>query len=106
MDYSDRKLTKVDVWSIERTKYLEGTGVSGQLRLAVTNIDGDDEGPNVQLEIGTILEGEPTLKEAEIALISAGLKLIQRLALETPENIVKILSNKQPNELFNPSSKG
>lgn len=103
MDFLDRKLTDVSVFNLERVNYADGVGVSGNVRLSVSNYTGEDQGPHISVEVGKVIGHEPTLQEAEDALISAAINLIKRFAQETPENVKAVLASKQPSAYFNKS---
>ncbi len=103
MDYADRKLTNVSVWSIERVEYKDSVGVAGVVRFDISNSEGEDEGPNISVTIATPVDKEPTIKEAEDALISAALNAVNRFAQETLETAKLVLASKQPSAFMTKS---
>lgn len=101
MKYDERTLSDVAVWGFGVGVHPDTTAVTGTVRLQVTNQDGGDNGPDATIQIATAVgEPNPTLRDAERALLMSAYELIQRLAKETPEALAEKLESLRPQDNY------
>ncbi|MDX0226764.1 hypothetical protein RWA06_01955 [Sinorhizobium meliloti] len=101
MKYAERTLSDVAVWGFAVGFHADTTAVTGSVRLQVTNQDGGDHGPDVTIQISTAVdERNPTIRDAEHALLMSAYELIKRLATETPETLIEKLESLRPQDNF------
>lgn len=105
MNYEDRTATDVDVWGAQVHHYKDGKfGVSGTVKIVLSAMDGSANGPEVTFAFGyPIDKADPTVLEAEHALLTGATKILNRLAKEGVESLSDVFAGRREYDTQNPN---
>lgn len=88
IDYSNRQLSTVTVSDITRLIYSDQTtGMTGHVEVRLTSMDGGRYGPAMQFTVNIATAENPSLHDAERALLRAAMSFMQRCSKETVETL-------------------
>ncbi|PCI03436.1 MAG: hypothetical protein COB78_10790 [Hyphomicrobiales bacterium] len=96
-DYSDRKLENVTVGKLTPITYRDKTSTLVRVSIGVTDVDGNDMGPSIQLDFSMPSSMDMTAQEIKDMAVSRSHALIQRIAKESEETL--LVASKKPSEL-------
>lgn len=103
--YKDRRITNVAVWGLEQSKGHDGVYVHGTVSLTVSNFNGEEQGPETRIDIGTKVSDQPTIPEAEDALVKAAVAMFGRLSAEPIASLLEIKESKKQSEFYVPAQR-
>jgi hypothetical protein len=101
MKYADRSLSDVSIYGFNVDHFPDTIAVSSMVNFQITNHLGEEQGPEARITIATAVEnGNPTIQDAERALVESALELIKRLAQETPETLFAKMESLRSKESY------
>jgi hypothetical protein len=105
MDYKDRKLNSVGISGLELINFSSGkTRVGGYVQLGISGVDDGSNGPVISLEFAAPCGDDPTIQDAEDALLVAAIALISRFGEFDLDDLRRQLKEGRAKSLF-PRSK-
>ena len=91
-DYSDRKIEHVAVRALERVKWAPDTfAVLGIVRVEISSVSPNTVGPHAIIELSAPCDSNPTIEDAERALLTRAHAFLERLASTSAEELHSVL---------------
>jgi hypothetical protein len=101
MDYSDRRLTSVEIWGLRSQENDDGTmDVGGNVAIQISRSDGTDHGPDITIQMAIATSPDATLVQAEKDLLSAALGVLARASRESAKSLHEMLVEKRGKPLL------